>query len=95
MSLIAFLVSYTGITVTHRLEDERRFRSTCTSSLLLSHGYQVGYVIPVVWGVSDSRLMATGEREKERTRWDVYKSECYCDRTLFFLGGGVESYLYL
>ena len=36
----------------------------------------LGYVIPVVRGASDSRLMVTGERERAHTmtRWDVYKS---------------------
>ena len=87
MSLIACLASYTGITVTHRREDNEGLKSICTSLLSCYWRMVTRYVIPAVFGACDMLLrerLRMRERERERkergvkrekdivhTRWDV------------------------
>ena len=69
MSLIACLVSFTGITVTHRIEDERRFGNVHD----YCHMVTIYYVRPAVWGVCN----VLREREREsRLRMRERKTEC-------------------
>ena len=86
MSLIACLASYTGITVTHRREDERRFESICTSLLSCYCRMVTRYVKPAVCGACDMLLrerLRMRERErkkragcKERKRHSAHTMGC-------------------